>query len=453
MSYNLKENFKDIFRRLIKRDFSGNTGITVKNGIFQFSTTLFGKIGSLFFTAILARLLMPELFGLYSLALSTITIFATFSEVGIDSTLTRFLSWEFGRKKEKHKARDYTIYLGRLRLFLSFISVLVLIISARFISDTYYQKPLFLALIAGALYILAVGAASFLRSILQASNYFKGVLYNELIFQVVRLIVIPLLILFSLKHLFSNEIILFFIILGLGISYLASLIFSWFSNRKKFKYLIEDGEKINPSEKKRVNRFIIPAAATVITTIFFGSVDMVMLGRFVLSEYIGYYRAAFTLVAAITPLISFSVVLLPIFSRLKKQQLEIGFKKAVSMTFLLSAVSFLFVFLFAPLLIHIIYGNLYEPAINLLRVFSLILISTPLLSTYISYFAAREKPAVVTKRLIYALIVNIVLNILAILLLKNYGNLAMVYGVTIATIISNWFYMISLMINKKRKFK
>ena len=453
MVYALKENIKDLFRRLIKRDFSGNTGITVKNGLFQFSTTLFGKIGSLFFTAILARLLMPELFGLYSLALSTITIFATFSELGLDPTLTRFLSWEFGKNKEKHKAKDYTLYLGRLRLFLGIASVLVLIISARFISDVYYQKPLFLALIAGALYILAVGAASFLRSILQASNYFKGVFYNEIVFQVVRLILIPLVILFSLKHLFSNETILFFIILGLGISYLASLIFSWFLHRKKFKYLAEEGEKINSSDKKRVNRFIIPAAATVITTIFFGSVDMVMLGRFVQPEFIGYYRAAFSLIAAINPLISFSIILLPVFSRLKKQQLEIGFKRVVSISLLGSIILFLFISLLSPLLINIIYGNLYGPSINLLRLFSLLLISTPLLSIYISYFAAKEKPAIVTKRLIYALGVNILLNVLAILLLKNYGDLAIVYGVTGATIVSNWFYIVGLIINKKRKIR
>jgi O-antigen/teichoic acid export membrane protein len=298
-----------------------------------------------------------------------------------------------------------------------------------------------LALIAGSLYISSVAIASFLRSILQASNYFKGVFYNEIVFQTVRLIIIPLFILLSLKHLFSNEILLFFIIFGLGISYLASLFFSWFLHRNKFKYLTKKGEKINSLERGKVNRFIIPAAATVITTIFFGSVDMVMLGRFVLSEFIGYYRA----------LISFSIVLLPVFSRLRKQQLETGFRKSISITFLCSLILFFFVFLFSPLLIHIIYGNLYESSINLLRVFSPLLISTPILSVYISYFAAKGKPFIVTKMLIYSLIINIILNILAILLFRNYGDLFVVYGVTGATIISNWFYMIGLIISKKKQ--
>ena len=343
--------------------------------------------------------------------------------------------------------------MGKLRLFLSLGSILVLVISARFISDTYYQKPLFLALIAGALYISAVGAVSFLRSILQASNYFKGVFYNEVVFQTVRLIIIPLLILLSLKQLFSNEIILFFIIFGLGFSYLISLFFSWFLHRNKFKYLTEKGGKISLLERGRVNKFIIPSAATVLTTIFFGSVDIVMLGRFVLSESIGYYRAAFTLVSALTPLISFSMVLLPVFSRLKKQQLETGFKKSISIILLGSLILFFSVLLFSPLLIHIIYGNLYSPSINLLRIFSLLLISTPVLSIYISYFVAKGKPVLVTKMLIYSLIINIILNILAILLFRNYGDLFVVYGIAGATIISNWFYMVGLILSKNKTFK
>ena len=89
---------KNIFKRLKNRDFSGYTGLTIKNSIFQVSTTIISKIGALIFTIILARLLMPELFGLYSLALSTILIFVAFSDFGMGETLVRFVSRELGRK-------------------------------------------------------------------------------------------------------------------------------------------------------------------------------------------------------------------------------------------------------------------------------------------------------------------------------------------------------------------
>ena len=106
---------KDIFRRIRKRDFSGNTGLVIKNSIYQFSTNLVTKIGSLIFVIILARMLMPELFGLYSLALSTILIFVAFSELGIGQTLIRFVSKEFGKNKNP---KFYVVYLAKLKLFL-----------------------------------------------------------------------------------------------------------------------------------------------------------------------------------------------------------------------------------------------------------------------------------------------------------------------------------------------
>tara|TARA_Y100000310_G_scaffold167546_2_gene167410 strand:- start:49832 stop:51190 length:1359 start_codon:yes stop_codon:yes gene_type:complete len=452
MKNNVGIILKDIFRRIRKRDFSGNTGIVIKNSALQFSTNIIAKGGSLLFTIILARMLMPELFGLYSLALSTILIFSTFSELGVGETLIRFISKEFGKNKKKFKSKSYVIYLGKLKLFLVFTSMLILIVSAKFISENYYQKPLFLALMAGSLYILFIGLTGFLKSILIASNYFKGIFYQEIIFQISRLIIVPLLVLLSLRQVLLNETIIFFIILGLSASYFISSIFLLILSKNKFKYLTEKEEKISPLEKNKVNKFILPASTTVFATIFFGSIDMIMLGRFVLPEYIGYYRAALGLVAAIAPLITFSIVLLPVFSRLKNQQLERGFKKSILVTLLFSLVFAFSVFLLSPFIINFVYGSEYGLAINILRFFSLLLISAPILLIYSSYFIAKGKPKIVLRILIYSVIINILLNFLVILFLNDYGNLAIVYGVTGATIISNWFYMFSLMIKKKRGY-
>jgi len=38
-----EKDIKDIWRRIRKRDFSGNIGLVVKNSIYQFSTTLVAK--------------------------------------------------------------------------------------------------------------------------------------------------------------------------------------------------------------------------------------------------------------------------------------------------------------------------------------------------------------------------------------------------------------------------
>ncbi|PIO08355.1 hypothetical protein COU59_01880 [Candidatus Pacearchaeota archaeon CG10_big_fil_rev_8_21_14_0_10_34_12] len=443
--------FKDIFRRIIRRDFSGNTGIAIQNSFFQFLTSLTAKGGSLLFTIIIARLLMPELFGLYSLALSTILIFSTFSELGLGPTLVRFLSKELGKNIKSKKAKSYIAYLGKLRFLLLFSSILILLISSKFIAQIYYQKPIFLALIAGALYILVVGVVSFLESILHALNSFKNIFYKEVVFQSTRLVIIPLIVLFLLKKSTSNEFILFYMVLGLSISYIFSSIILLVSSNKKLSHLPLEKIKISFLEKKRINRFIFPISAIVITTTFYGSIDMVMLGRFVSPEYIGYYRAAISLIAALTSLTTFSVVLLPIFSRMKGKQLERGFTKSISVVFPVSIVLSLFIILFSKIIIHIIFGGDYAQSVTLLRFFSLMIISISIISIYVSYFTAKGKLLIIARLLVFSIFINIVLNLLAIFLLRDYGNLFVVYGVTGATIASSWLYMTGLILSKRRR--
>ncbi|MDH3324681.1 MAG: oligosaccharide flippase family protein, partial [Candidatus Peregrinibacteria bacterium] len=78
-------DLKGIFGRIKNRDFRGNEGRVIKNSSWQIATTLVAKMGSLLFTIIIARLMLPEVYGLYGLALSTILLMAIFSDFGIGS--------------------------------------------------------------------------------------------------------------------------------------------------------------------------------------------------------------------------------------------------------------------------------------------------------------------------------------------------------------------------------
>ena len=82
---------------------------------------------------------------------------------------------------------------------------------------------------------------------------------------------------------------------------------------------------------------------------------MVMLGKFVPSEFIGYYQIALSLVGALGALITFSAVFLPLFSRMKEKQLERAFKGAVKITLLLSLMGVIFVLLFELLFLGFLF--------------------------------------------------------------------------------------------------
>ena len=113
-------DFKEIWRRIRRGDFSGNIGLVIKNSIYLFSSNLIAKLGSFIFIIILARMLMPELFGLYSLSLSIILIFSGMADLGIGVTLLRFVSRELGRKNNE-KAMAYIDYLARIKFILVFL--------------------------------------------------------------------------------------------------------------------------------------------------------------------------------------------------------------------------------------------------------------------------------------------------------------------------------------------
>jgi len=435
-----EKNINEIYKRVWKRDFSGNTGQAIKNSAYSFSTTLVQKIGAIIFTIIIARLLMPELFGLYTLALTTIGIFAVISDLGISSTLIRFLSKELVKKKPN--TRGYYTHLLKIKFLLTLFASLILILSSYWVANIYYNKPIFYALLAGGLYLFIASFLSFFESIYQSFNNFKKSLIRESIFQILRLIIIPLIIVFSLK--FSENVLLLNIILGLSFCYLIALIFLF------IKRPILLGKELNKTQKRQVNRFILPLTAIALSGVFFVSIDKIMLGHFVSAEFIGYYAAAFSLIGAVMGFLSFSGALFPIFSRLRGKKLEKGLKKSIKIVLPASFIIILITLIFSPLIIKIIYGAQYSLSINLLRALSILIISEPIAAIYSNYYVSIGKTGKMVKLLISTALLNIILNYILIIALLPRGNLAAVFGAVIATIISRYLFLFGLIVFRKK---
>ena len=443
-----EKDLKEIFTRLKKKDFTGNTGLIIKNSIYQLSSSISAKIGSLIFTIILARLLMPELFGLYSLALSTILIFSAFSSFGIGDSLVTFISSALGKGKNK-LAKSYLVHLGKIKILLLFISIIILLLSAKFISVEYYKKPLFLALVAGALYILFSEIINFLGSILQASNYFEGLLYKEIAFQISRIILVPLIVIFSLKNQMSNEMTLFYIFLMLALSYLVAIIFMLLTSKNKINFIKSKSEKLEKNKKKKLNNFFWITSIFILSGVFFSLIDRIMLGAFISSEPIGYYSAAFSLISAIASLVGFGGVMLPVFTRVTKKAMKKGFRKSLQIVFLTSFVLFILTLLFANLGILIAYGSAYSQATNLLRILSPLIILIPLIGVYSAYFMSIKKPKKPVIWLVISTIINIILNYILITILLKKGEIMAVYGAIFATLISQVVFLTGLIFSKK----
>ena len=64
----------------------------IKNTVYNTLANITGRLGGLLATILIARILLPELFGVYSLVLSIILLAVTAIDSGINGTQVKYVS-------------------------------------------------------------------------------------------------------------------------------------------------------------------------------------------------------------------------------------------------------------------------------------------------------------------------------------------------------------------------
>jgi len=438
---------REYFSRIINDPSKGNTHMAVKNSIYQTAITFVSRFGALIFTFVLAKIMLPEIFGLYSLALSTILLFSMFSDLGVAQTFIKYVSNALGKNKNS-EAKAYAFYLAKIKIALLLIASLILIITAKFISSSIYNKPIFLALISGSIYIIFIGLVGFGYLFFQSISNFKYLLFSEIILQLSRLILIPLIVIYSLKHFASLEVNSLVPILTLGVLWFILFILLLVVGLRQLLFLKSKSIELSAKKKKEILGFVFSTSALSLSGLTFGFIDMVFLGAYVSSAFIGYYRVAATIIGSIAPLMMFSGVLLPIFSRLTRKRLESGMNKSFKVTLYLSIIATILVIILAPQIISL-FGSEYSQSVLFLRILSPLLISLPLISVYSSYFIAKSRPRIVSVLLVVSTVLSIALNYLFAIYLSGLGEQAVAIGIAISIIISSYVYLFGLVIKRR----
>lgn len=447
-----EENFlKIIFDRFKKRNFRGNTGQAIKNSSFQLTQNIVAKFGSLLFTIILARILMPERMGLYSLALSTIVLVGSFSDLGIGNAILTYVSRELGRGNSE-RAKGYLKKLFSWKKYLLFITSIALLGLSWFVANNYYHKPIFYALLVGAIYIPINGLLGFLENTFKADDNFKFPLKKEIIFQISRFILVPTGILILLKIGLSNSWIVTGTILISTFAYFIGLVYLKIKSKKKLLFLKSHTYELSSYEKNDLKNFILPLSTMALSGVFFGYIDIIMLGHYISGKFISYYQTAFSLIASATAILGFTAAaLFPLFSKLEGNNLEKLFKNSRNFTFLISILTGAITYLFGYWVVKIAYGSAYLPALPVLKIFTILMIFSPAGALYGNYFISQKKTKIMMWLLISATILNIILNFVGITSgLKVDGSIGAIIGATLATITSRIFYFLGLVILRKK---
>ena len=418
----------------------------VKNSFWSFSATFINRMGSLIFTIILARFLMPEKYGIYSIVMSVAMILFTFSDLGVNQTLVRYVSLVFSSNKPK--GASYYFYLLKLKFILTSGSALVLLLLAYPLSEYIFKNPLlFLPLLIVSGYIFIFSFEGFYAFLFYSIEKVKYVSIREFLSQFTRIFFVLFVIYFMSS---TNQIV--WIILALTLSSLIVLIFCFYFLKKIVPQLFK---KTNTQINKReVRKFVIYLTITSISGIFFSYVDSIMLGIFLLPEYVGFYRAAFSLIYGIIGFISFPILLLlAIFTKLNSKKTKKVFEQAFRYLAIITIPSIFGLIILGRFFIKLFYGAAYLPSTLLLYILSPLIFIIVSINVLLSLFSAKGKPQIFAKLAVISSILNIILNFIFIKLFLLISPLWATAGAAIATLISWIFYFLILVYHIKKDLK
>lgn len=415
----------------------------IKNSFWSFITSISARVGALFFTIILARFLMPENYGIYSIILSIVMVFYTFADLGIHNAVIRYFSSAISQNRKK--VSSYYRYLLKLKLFLTLGISILLLLLAYPLSIYVFKKPgLLVPFFVASLYVFILSVEGFYTTIFYSMEKLKYASIRELFVQTLRIFLAFLVFAFvAVKY---QIVGIFF---ALIITHLLIFFFVFYYSKRLLPELKDKPtEKIN---KNRLRKFIGYSTIASISGVFFSYIDVIMLGMFLAPEYIGYYRTAFSLVLGLTSFVAFpNVILLSIFTKINKLERGKVMNKVFYYAVILAIPISFGLLVLGKYLIALLYGHSYLPAYLPLAFLSFLIIPIVGVGIILPIFSAKEKPQIFAKLIIIVSIFNIILNLILIKSLSLISPLWAMTGAGIATLAS-WVLYFGLAIYFAKK--
>jgi len=426
------------------REYGAKESI-IKNSFWNLLTTLINRFGGLAFTIILARYLLPEGYGLYTIIFSTTMIFFTFADLGVNSTLVRYLSEALS--KEKKKVTSYYRYLLKVKLILVLSVFFLLVLCAYPLAYYFYDNAsLFFPLLVAALFMLVTAIEVFHAQIFYAIERTRYVAQREIITQILRIGFVFLIFYHISKE---NQITSIFALLAI----VHLFVFGWilFYLRKLLPDLYKKSKEA--IDKKRVRTFLKFITIASISAMFFSYVDSIMLGVFLPPEFAGYYQVAFSIIIGVASLSAFpNGILLPIFTKLDNNKIERTINKTVKYISILAIPSSFGIIILGRYLVRALYGYDYLSASIPLYALAPLIFPMIFVGTFLSLFSAKEKPQIFAKLILITLFMNVVLNFILIKILLPVSPIWATAGVGIATSLSWIFYFLAALSISKKQF-
>jgi len=418
----------------IASEFLGNSFYRL---IFIFLT----NIGGALFTIFTARILAPERFGIYTLALSVALMLIAIAEAGFSETLIRFVSLNANNNK---KAKSYFVYLLKIKITILLVLSILLVLFSKLIANFYNNSNLFYPILISALYLFFYSLMQFISDLFYAFKNLKAYCLKEFIFQISR---IALIFLFAYLAFISSSMP----IIATVISILITIIFVLIYLKKRYKeFFKSEIQEINRKELFHYLKYLTISSFSILLLFY---TDVLILGKFVSPEYIGFYKTASSIAAFAFSILVFTTIIYPILTTASKNK-----TKNIS-NILLYYIS-IFAFPITALLvilskyfIRLLFGYEYLDAYFPLIVLSFLVIITPISEYFRVLLNSKGYTKNTAKIITIGSILNVILNLIFIyFFFKFWGPKMAVLGAAISTVLSRLYIAIVLISNSKKKF-
>jgi O-antigen/teichoic acid export membrane protein len=376
-----------------------------------------------------ARVLGASEYGKFTFALSFVTLFAVFSDLGVGGIMVREFSKDRGQEKEFPS-------LLSLKLILSFSTFLLILLGAFFITNNPVVRQI--TVILGGMTAIngLIGLFYGFFVARQRMDYQATVQILQAIF----LTGIGFLVLFfapSIKNLSWS----YLLAAGLGLTFALLLFCSRISPLKI---------NFNFNVWSKYLRLSWPLALTGFLGGFYGNIDSVMMGHLKQIAQVGWYNAAFKIIAVVLlpPVLisqSFFPVLNSAFSR-SKQGFQKIFNSFFEIMIILGMPIALGGIILAPRIIQAIYGAVYLPAVMSFQILLVMAFISYLSLPFNQYLIIANRQKWLFWISLFGAVIDIILNII---LIPRYS----LNGAAFATALSMLLATIALFILSQRHLK
>ena len=331
----------------------------VRSGIsWNVSSSLLGQFIGFLRSVTLARILAPEDFGLFAMALTVVTAADALTTIGLDRTI---IANQFQTRAELEAHLD-TVWSAEL--IRRIIVALVVSLSAFPMAQFYRQSDLKIIIPILACANLVQGFQNIGLVLLQKEINFRRVFWFDLTTNVGG-VVLTIALAAVLRNVWALVLgMLLAATIGTALSY----VFHSYRPRVKF-------ERVALAKAAHFGKFaIVFAVASYVAN----TADNIMVGRLLGTAALGNYSLAFNIASApiIVVIFSVSAVLLPAYAEINSQDpamLEPAFTKSFNLTVLIMLTIAVPLFFSADEVVQVLFGARWTSAGSVLRILALVI--------------------------------------------------------------------------------